>query len=373
MKKKVIYIISLINKSVGFEWVAERLSRDKIDLSFILLNEEPSYLARFLKSKGINTIELKYGGKKDILKVAGQLSNILRKNKPDIIHTHLVDADLIGQTVGWLHRIDKRIYTRHNSNFHRKYHGKASFLEKLNNRLSTDIVSISQNISDILIEEENISPDKVTLVHHGFDLSLFDKVNQTRINHLKERNNLLDKTGPVIGVVSRYMHWKGIHFIIPAFEKILKKYPNAHLVLANAKKGDYKQEIALLLENLPKNNFTEIEFENDLFALYKMFDVFVHVPIDPEVEAFGQIYVESLAARIPSIFTLSGVAREFIEHEQNALVVDFENSEQIYHSILRVLKDEQLRESLKRNGRNSVTGKFELDRMIQKLENLYLA
>ncbi|MBL0274387.1 MAG: glycosyltransferase family 4 protein [Chitinophagaceae bacterium] len=153
--------------------------------------------------------------------------------------------------------------------------------------------------------------------------------------------------------------------------KDTSKLSGCTLLLANAKHGDYKDEIAVLLSELPVNSYHEIVFEHNLFALYRLFDVYVHIPIDPELEAFGQTYVEALAAGIPSVFTNSGVAPEFIHHEKNALVVDFQNSEQVYQSILTLLNDADLRETLIRNGREDVKESFSLEKMISNLEKLY--
>src|SRR5690606_4491552 len=105
-------------------------------------------------------------------------------------------------------------------------------------------------------------------------------------------------------------------------------------------------------------------------ALYKLFDVYVHVPIDEKIEAFGQTYVEALAAGIPSVFTKSGIANDFIEDERNALVVPFRNSEAIYSALLRVLTDETLRESLILEGKKSVE-KFDFHNMADQLDSIY--
>jgi glycosyltransferase involved in cell wall biosynthesis len=171
--------------------------------------------------------------------------------------------------------------------------------------------------------------------------------------------------------VARYSHWKGIQYIIEAFIRLRQDHPNALLILANAKKGDYKDELALQLSALPTDAYCEIVFEHNLFALYHLFDVYVHVPIDPELEAFGQTYVEALAAGIPSVFTLSGVAREFIVHEKNALVVDFQQSVPIYEAIQRILTDPGLQESMIKQGQSDVRIMFSLQEMIRKLEDLY--
>ena len=73
---------------------------------------------------------------------------------------------------------------------------------------------------------------------------------------------------------------------------------------------------------------------------------------------------------MPSIFTFSGVAAEFIVNEQNALVVPFGDPESIYNSIVRIINDYSLRKRLIENGKKSAT-LFPLNEMIGLLEELY--
>jgi glycosyltransferase involved in cell wall biosynthesis len=368
-RRKVVYIISHIDKAIGFEWIGERLDRSKFDLSFILLNDKPSWLAKHLREKGVQVRELPVGGKLRWPLVLLKVMKALRKEKADVIHTHMYVADVIGQLAGKFLGIKTRVYTRHSSNESRKYHNK-NRIDRLVNSLCTHILAISENVSHILVAEEKVKPGKIRLIHHGFDLERFSNVQQKDIDELSAKYNPGNKR-PVIGVVARYSHWKGIQYTIAAFKKLLQDHPGALLLLANAKKGDYKNEIAALLNALPAGSFYEIEFEHNLFALYHLFDVYVHVPVDPELEAFGQTYVEALAAGIPSVFTSSGVAREFIRHEKNALLVEFQNTEQIYQAIGRLLSDTTLRETLRLQGQQDVKELFSLDRMIGKLESLY--
>jgi len=368
-RHKVVYIISHIDKAIGFEWISDKLDKSQFELAFILLNDQPSYLAKHLKEKGVTVHELRYVSKKDMPVTLLKVINLLRKEKANVIHTHMYAADIIGQTAGKILRIKKRVYTRHSSNENSKYHNKKR-IDNLVNSLTTHILAISENVKNILITEEGVKPQKIRLIHHGFKLEEFANVPKEEIIELSEKYNPQGKR-PVIGVVARYSHWKGIQYTIEAFKKVLALHPNALLLLANAKKGDYKNEIATLLSELPGGSFHEIEFEHNLFALYHLFDVYVHVPIDAELEAFGQTYVESLAAGIPSVFTNSGIAREFIEHEKNALIVDFKNADQIYESILKLLNNKDLRDKLIKNGREDVREAFSLEKMICNLEKLY--
>ncbi len=369
-RRKVTYIISQIDKAIGFEWITENLDQSRFELSYILLNEKPSYLAGFLSEKGIAVDELMFSGRKQELPfLLLKVIRLLRKKKPDVIHTHMYIADLIGQFAGKLLRIKKRVYTRHSSNESRKYHKKQR-IDQIVNALSTHVIAISENVKNILHEQENVPLERIRLIHHGFRLEQFNNIPAAEIAELSARYNP-QKKSPVIGVVARYSHWKGIQDAIAAFKKVLGDYPNALLVLANARRGDYKDEIAALLSELPEDSYHEIIFEHNLFALYQLFDVYVHLPIDPELEAFGQTYVEALAAGIPSVFTLSGVAREFIRNGENALVVDFENPEQVYEAILKLLGDEELRRKLSANGKTDVQKMFTLKIMIDKMERLY--
>ena len=369
-RRKVVYIISQIDKAIGFEWMTENIDRSRFELSFILLNEKPSYLAEYLRGQNINVRELIFSGRKqDLPLLLLKVVNLLRKEKPDVIHTHMYIADLIGQTAGKILGVEKRIYTRHSSNESRKYHKKQR-IDRIVNALSTHVLAISENVKNILHTQEGVALERIRLIHHGFDLERFERVTGDEIAELSAKYNPQQKY-PVIGVVARYSHWKGIQYAIAAFRKLLADYPNALLLLANAKKGDYREEIAALLAELPADSYHEIVFEHNLFALYRLFDVYVHLPIDAELEAFGQTYVEALAAGVPSVFTNSGVAREFISHEENALVVDFENSEQAYEAIVRLLRHKELREKLSANGKRDVRKFFTLEIMIDKMERLY--
>lgn len=114
-----------------------------------------------------------------------------------------------------------------------------------------------------------------------------------------------------------------------------------------------------------------MEFEKRVFELYRTFDVFVHAPVGREYEAFGQVYVEALAMGVPSVFTLSGVANDFIEDGRNALVVPYRDPAAIARAVETLLGDEALRRRLAANGRADVLGLFPESRMAEELDRMY--
>ena len=103
-----------------------------------------------------------------------------------------------------------------------------------------------------------------------------------------------------------------------------------------------------------------------------MFDFFVHVPVNYHAEAFGQIYVESLASGIPAIFSLSGIANDFIVHEKNALVVPYMDAKAIYESVKKLIENNSLREKIIEQGKKDVLELFQFETMMKKTEEYYI-
>lgn len=366
---ELVYIVSNINKALAFEWVAEHLDSSKFHLSFILIHDkEDTDMKHFLDRKNIPNYFICYTSKINLLSAFIHCTRLLWRIKPNVVHTHLRDADIIGQISGLILQINKRITTRHSSTYNHQYFPKSVKWDKLVNWLATDIVSISEATKYTLTELENVKKEKIIDIHHGFDLSYFTSLDKLKILELqlkyKSQNHY-----PVVGVVARYIEWKGIEFIIRAFKELLVTFPNAKLMLANAC-GPNFDYIQSELRDIPTQSYIEIPFENDISSLYHLFDLYIHVPIDKNIEAFGQTYVESMATGVSGIFTLSGIGNDICHHEENCLVVDYKNSEEIYEAMLRLLQDENLQKTLIENAKKTSL-KFGLKPFIVKLENLY--
>ncbi len=367
--KKVVFIISGINFSLGFEWLENNLDRKQFEPIFIFLNPEEPELYKIFTKKGVVAYYLPLKGKANYLTVFLQICKILTKEKPSVVHSHLFDACFLGLMSAKLLRIEKRIYTRHHSTYHFDYFPKMVKYDRIINSFSTGIIAISENVKNVLVNREKVPANKVVIVNHGFELEKFVSVPSEQVNLMKSKY-ALDLEYPVVGVISRFTKWKGIQYIIPAFKRLLIKYPNACLFLSNAI-GDYKGELEKLWKEIPAKNIRIVAFEKDIFSLYQLFDIFVHVPIDSEAEAFGQTYVEALAAGVPSVFTLSGIAREFVIDGENALVVPFMDENAIEEKMIDLIENDVLRNSLILEGRKSVMSRFQLNEMMNKLTNIY--
>nr|WP_299202781.1 glycosyltransferase family 4 protein [uncultured Brumimicrobium sp.] len=370
MKTKVTNIISEVDKVISFEWIIERINSYQFELSFILINSRNSHLGKFLNDNGISVYHLEAQTKKEMFRAVFQCRKLLKGLQPDVVHCHLIKANLIGLTAAKLAGVKRRIYTRHHSDYHFVYFPKAVKWDKYCNSLSTKIVAITDNVSQILIERENVSKNKVIKIWHGFNISSFIHYDKQKSRALKQKYNP-EQCTPVIGVISRFTHWKGVQYIIPAYNEFIKKHPNSLMLFFNAK-GDFVETLnQQLKEQIPFKNYRKIEFEQDITNLYSIFDFFVHVPISNSVEAFGQTYIETMAAGVPLIATKSGIGNEILKNEENALIVDYKNSDEIYEAMMRIMHEEKLKKKLIKTGLDTVKKDFSIDKMIEKLEELY--
>lgn len=366
---RLTYVLCKISGYNQYLWVAEALRKQGYQVSFIFLDNTTDTLKTILTDKGFICYQLAVESKKGIPLAIVKTIQIFRKEKTNIVHTHLVEASLVGLSAAKICGIKKRVHTRHHSDFHHKYHPKGVMLDNLINLLSTDIIAVSKSVMNIVETKEKFHTNKTKQIYHGIRLEEFDRVSSERIQRVK--STYVISGYPVIGMVSRYESGKGIEYGIAAFQKLIVEYPCARLVIANAFGSD-ATAIKSQLATLPPDSFIEIIHENDIAALYKCLDVLLHTPVDVTYEAFGQVYIEAMAASIPLVCTLSGVASEYIKNNRNAIVVDYKNAEEIYAGVKKYLSDATFTKNIVQEARENVVMFFDLNKVMSALNALYL-
>ena len=367
-KKTIIYVVSRVQHAIAFEWTATALSAKYVFI-MVVLNPVVGPLEERLKTRGITVVSIRYRGKQDLPFALLKLLMLFFQVKPDIVHTHLFDASIAGLAAAWIARVPKRIYTRHTSTFHHDYSPDGVKYDRFCNGVATHIISISQATDYALSTLEGVDKRKIIRIAHGFEFADFSEPDPDRVAAVRVRWGI-PNTAPCLGVVARHIEWKGIQYVIPAFKAFLVKYPKAVLILANGT-GPFHDDVMRMLMDVPKGNYVVIPFEEDMISLFRLFDMYVHVPVDRNCEAFGQTYIEALANGVPSIFTRSGIAEEFVENEVHALVVDHRNADAVLKAMERLWLNKDLRDRMVMAGRDYVTTHFGFSSMVDKLTALY--
>lgn len=369
MRTRVCHVVSHIEYSLFLEAIAKFLDEDKYELSFVFMNPTRPRLADILANASIRSEWIPYRTKKNLPRAVSQLAKLFRRMRPDIVHTHLVESSLAGLTAAAITHVRGRVHTRHHGSEAHKYYPHGVYYDKYVSFLSRRIMATTESVRSTLVELENVDPSKIDLINYGYDLNAFSASDDT-VAHLRMKYNL-SNAGPIIGVISRFVHWKGVQFVIPAFARFSQEHPNAKLVLAGGA-GNFAPQIeALLQKHLRPEQYVEIEFEPNVFGLYKIFDAFVHVPIGPDFEAFGQTYIEAMYVGVPSAFTLSGIANDIVVDGENAIVVPYCDSDAIFNALSKLMSDKALREKLAERGRQDVIERFSGSRLASRLDALY--
>jgi glycosyltransferase involved in cell wall biosynthesis len=335
---RVLTIFSDLEHSKTFELTAKHLDLKRFDVRALFLNPPRAGavpLEQYFTSIGIPTQSWRFEGRKDYAATLLRLRRHLREEKYHAVHAHLMWADYVGMPAAWLAGVPNRLMTRWHATVHHREHPSGLKYDRIANRLATRIITPSHVTYRILTEWERVPRSKVTRLSPPLDLDTFRTPQPNDVTLLRERYNP-DGRHPVIGVISRWVEWKGIQYIIPAVERLLERYPNLLLLLFNAV-GDYGPALRPLLSRMPERNYRVVQFEPMNDALYHIFDVFVHTPIDEFVETFGCVYGEAMAASVPAIFTLSGGVGA-VEHLRHCYIVPYQNADAI-HEGLRTLID----------------------------------
>ena len=369
MTRRVAFIASHVDHAPQYESIASGVRA--VELHFVLLNAGASNIETNLRDQGRRVTRIRMRGKRDYIAAIWAIRRYLRSHAIDIALTQFHPAHLLGLLGATFAGVDKRILFRRHGLENHLWRHHAIWYDRAANRLSSKVVVPSRVLAEKLPGLEGLPADKIAVIEHGIDVDPFNDVDSKRVNVLRAKYGI-DGHAPVIGVIARYEMAKGFEYLVPAFRDILTKHAQAMLVLANTRGRDARR-IRELLSELPGDSYREIEFEPDYHALYRLFDVFVHVPTHPLFEAFGKTYVEALAARIPSVFTLSGIAGDFIEHRKTAWVVPYKDQRAITEAIFVLCSDEKLRARLADTGYARVKERFPLPKMIHELEALLLS
>lgn len=236
-------------------------------------------------------------------------------------------ATISGIPPAFLLRVKNRIYIRHHSNFHHKYGMRMGVLVDIAmNFLSTKIVAVSSIVSNVLTEREFVSSEKVVLIYNGVDLKRFQK--PTSVS--KDRDDFFR-----IGVISRLTELKGIEYTAKAFSDFNFRYPRSLLHIIGAS-SDSLPKVLSILEKLSPESYCIESINYDIPEFLHSIDVLVHVPLEPDDEAFGIVYIEALASGTTGVFTISGVLNELENPDQYFAIVPSRDSSAIFKELLQI-------------------------------------
>lgn len=332
---RVLLLFSDVNSSPILIAILKQLHAKKTSSRVVLIGDSELKISLEMHSLGIPfTLIPKRSKYASLLMILSVIREMLH-SKPETVFASGQYATITGIFSAYILKVPCRIFIRHHSNFHHKYDMKLGvWIDRLTNHLSTDIVAVSQVVQKILINVEDVNPSKVTLIHNGIELRNFRNVSLKTL--LPPDTDVTSHRTIRVGIISRLTEWKGVVYSVDAYIQLHAEYPNSHLYLIGAHADTYKV-ITERLSTIDRSSYTLTEWDSDILGFLSGLDIFIHVPIGPEEEAFGLVYIEALAIGTPSIFTISGILHELPNLQRYAEIVPYADSAAIHNSMVKIL------------------------------------
>ncbi len=401
---KIIRIIARLN--VGgparhVVWLTKELQGG--DLESVLVSgrvpageEDMAYVAR---ANGVEPVFIEEMSRelsfKDIASLV-ILFRLIRREMPDIVHTHTAKAGTVGRSAAFLYRFLtlstligrprplKVVHTFHGHVFH-SYYGRFKtsifiLIEKLLARFATDkIVVISDQQFDEIHRRVGIgSEGQFAVIPLGIDLEMFANT-ASRRNELRDELSVSEST-LVVGFVGRLTEIKNLSLYL----KVAREYensaaqllPRVHFVVAGD--GHLRAALEQEAQELKIQSISFLGNREEIEAVYAGLDAVVLTSLN---EGTPLSLIEAMASRKPVISTLvGGVADLFgpvVEQREGFMVcergigVETDNWAAFLKGLIYLVKNERLREDLADKAYRFVQARYSKERLVEDIRKLY--
>ena len=289
-----------------------------------------------------------------------QLRALLRDQKPDLVHTHLVHADLFGYVAARAAGVRRVISSRHNDDQFR-YRPRWRRIHRRLWRWYAGGIAISESIKRFAIEVEGAPAEKITVVHYGIDFAWLndDDVEAARQKLRAELG--LERDALILGMVCRLVEQKGVPYALEAVRRIKKKYPRARLVIAgDGEKADELRRLTSALGIADRVHW--LGWRSDAAELMAAFDLLLVPSLG---EGFGLVLLEAMARRVPVIASRVGAIPEVIAHGETGILIEPRDVDALAQAMARLLDDRALRKYMGLLGAARLEERFSVERMVE--------
>lgn len=292
---------------------------------------------------------------------------LLKREKPQIVHTHTPKAGIVGMLAARMAGVPHRLHTvaglplMEATGLKRKV---LDFVEKLTYASATKVYPNSKGLSDYIIEYKYTDIYKLKVIgngsSNGIDTSFFSpqQVSEDQKTLLKEQLKI-KYTDFVFVFVGRLVGDKGINELIKAFSALnnQENQQRSKLLLV----GSLEQELDPLysdtlkeIENNP--NIISVGFQKDVRPYFAISDALVFPSYR---EGFPNVVMQAGAMELPSIVSDINGCNEIIVENQNGVIVPVKDSERLTEEMEKMIMDKDYYQALKMNARPMIEDRFE--------------
>ena len=312
-------------------------------------------------------IELVYLGLESVKNsksVYKKYKELLQKFQPDVVHAHMVHANIFARISRIFFPVPRLICTAHSNN----EGGKGRMLAyRLTHHLSDLTTNVSLSASKNFEALGAVPKHGITTVYNGINLARFHKSERSdqemRVSLGLSDNDLM------FLAVGRLHEAKDYPNLFHAIEILLKqdnKHKNIHLFVVGD--GDLKPELEkLLLDKKMNNQVHLLGRRNDIPQLMSAANLFV---LSSSFEGFGLVVAEAMACNTFVVGTDCGGVKEVMG--DMGILVPPRNSLDLAEALMRAINlpaDEVIQNNMK--AIEHVNKNFDLQIIVEKWLELY--
>jgi len=310
-----------------------------------------------------------------------KIYNIIKIEKPDVIHTHTAKAGAIGRLAGIIYNFlnrDKRINIVHTFHGHifngyfSKFKAKVFILiEQFLALFTCKIITVSESVKNELVSLHISKGSKITVIPLGFEL---DKL----LDILIRGNAISD-----IGIVGRLVPIKNHRLFLEAAAKVIADSLKIQLRFKIIGDGELRRKLEDYSHKL--NIDRQVDFlgwQKDLVNVYADLDIVALTSIN---EGTPVSLIEAMASGRAVVATDVGGVKDLLGEEVNAgiksdanfrvlergIIVKSADAFSFASALIFILQNDTLRRDIGEVARRFVKDRFTKERLIRDIENLY--
>jgi glycosyltransferase involved in cell wall biosynthesis len=300
-----------------------------------------------------------------------RLMRMIRRVKPDVVHTWLYHADLLGGLAARLAGISAIGWCIRNSNLDKdktKFSTRAvvGLCARLSTWIPSKILSCSEEARRVHVAL-GYAAEKMRVVPNGFDLARFKPDGDAR-SAVRADLGIADST-PLVGLISRFDPQKNHAGFFEAAGRLYRRMPHVHFVLAGQ---GIDRNNAALMQAINKAgvlaNTHLLGLRSDVPRLMAALDVLASS--SSYGEAFPNVLGEAMACGVPCVVTDVGDSA-YIVGDTGRVVASGD-----MRGLAAALEDllalpPAVKAALGERARARVAAHFEIGRVVQQYENFY--
>jgi L-malate glycosyltransferase len=290
--------------------------------------------------------------------VIWKLLRLIRKHHIDLIHTFMPLAGIYGAVAARLSGLPIV-----NSSIRDTLQPTTYKKLLLNPTIALSDVIIANSEAGRRVYEK-LFPYKIRVVYNGIDLKRFEGLDD---KGQKKSELNLGQYKYIVSMVARLVPVKNPMMLIKAAALVLKDEPSTAFLIIGGGSLKADLEDAVKQDGLASNVFF-LGRRKDVEEILQITDVGV---LTSNREGLPNAIIEMLASGIPVVATDCEGTREVLDDGQTGFIVKAGDEYGAAQQVVRLLRDETLRQTMGARGKEAVFEKFNLSKMVATIENIY--